>query len=148
MNLKARSLCDDPSLPLRSKRRELFCRLYAGDLWGRPGEAFIGAGYKPRDGQALKAALKLLESADVRERVRRLRELRAENSVADPAWIKDHFVEIIEHAEKDADRIRALSSLQRSVIPGSQRRSKPDEGQSGQFHPELPLFEGGDDGEL
>ena len=36
-----------PEKPLKNKRHELFCNVYAHELWGRPAEAAEKAGYKP-----------------------------------------------------------------------------------------------------
>jgi len=134
----------DTAKPLPNKRRELFCALYAGEFWGRPADALLAAKFKPRPGQAERQALHLLEEPEVAARVKHLRERKAESSIADPAWIKDHFVEIVKKAEKDSDRIRALAGLQKAIAPASPRKSSGDELDSEQ--PELPLFEGGDDG--
>ncbi len=133
-----------PALPLPNKRRELFCVLYSEQFWGRPAEAILAAKFKPRPGGAEKAALKLLEEPDVKARVKHLREIRSENSVADPAWIKDHFVEIVQKAEKDSDRIRALTGLQKAIQGPPQQRRREQE--DSLVQPQLPLFEGGDDG--
>ena len=138
------SKLQDPAQALPNKRRELFCALYAEELWGSPAEALLAAKYKPRQGQAEKSALRMLEEPDVKARIKFLRERKAEHSVADPAWIKDHFVEIVKNAEKDSDRIRALTGLQKAICPQQPKKRTDDDAELAQ--PKLPLFEGGDDG--
>ena len=64
--------------------------------------------------------------------------------MADPAWIKDHFVEIVRKAEKDSDKIRALAGLQKAIAPQTPKRRGLEDCALEQ--PALPLFEGGDDG--
>jgi hypothetical protein len=135
---------DIPSAALANKRRELFCKLYAEEFWGRPLEALLAAKYKPREGGAAKAALRLLEDPEISARVKFLRERKAELSIADPAWIKDHFVEIVRKAEKDSDRIRALAGLQKAIAPAPPKKRQAADDDAEQ--PQLPLFEGGDDG--
>lgn len=96
---------------LKNKKRELFCRFYANECWGRPEEALVKAGYRVRTGEIVAMARAMLESADVRERVRRLREIRSDNSIADDVWIKESLIKIAAGAERDCDRIRAIASL-------------------------------------
>lgn len=133
-----------PEKPVQNKRRELFCELYADEFWGRPAEALLAAKFKPREGQAEKAALKLLDEPEIRARVKFLRERRAERSIADPAWIKDSFVEIVRKAGKDSDKIRALAGLQKAISPQTPKKRSAEDAALEQ--PGLPLFEGGDDG--
>lgn len=133
-----------PERPLRNKRRELFCQLYSGEFWGRPAEALLAAKFKPKQGQAEKTAAALLDEPEVEERVKALRGRKAERSIADPAWIRDSFVEIVRKAEKDSDKIRALAGLQKAIAPQSPKRRAQDESVMEQI--QLPLFEGGDDG--
>jgi hypothetical protein len=134
----------DPARALPNKRRELFCALYADKFWGRPADALLAAKFKPRAGQEEKSALRLLDDPEMAARVKHLREQKSELSVADPAWIKDHFVEIVKKAEKDSDRIRALTGLQKAIAPLSPKKRQGEGADAEQ--PELPLFEGGDDG--
>jgi len=57
-------------------------------------------------------------------------------------------VEIVKKAEKDSDRIRALTGLQKAIQgPSAPQRRKGPEAEGAAVQPELPLFEGGDDGE-
>lgn len=134
------------SVPLRHKKREAFCRYYASFYWGRPGEAAAAAKYHLSDEAAQGYAAALLECDDVRDRVAYLRRVRAEVAVADDAWIRELLTEIATHAARDSDRIRALAQLAKAVSGGRiprNRRSDPDDAP---VQPQLPLFEGGADG--
>lgn len=118
----------NPAAPLRNKRRELFCRLYASDFWGRPEEALKAANYHVQgESAARKTAGMILDSEEVRERIAYLRKIKSENSVADDAWIKESLIKIIEHAKKDSDRIRALSNLKKLLVSTSSSAPGPPE---------------------
>ena len=83
-----------PEKPLKNKRHELFCNVYAHELWGRPAEAAEKAGYKPSQ----KTIRDLFENPDIRARIRFLRECLADQSIADDAWIRENFIDIIDLA--------------------------------------------------
>ena len=132
-----------PEKPLRNKRHEQFCQIYACELWGRPAEAAEKAGYK----KARKTIRELFENPFVRARIRFLRACLAEQSIADDAWIRENFVNIIQNSDKTGDKIRALATLHRAVIaekPSGERRND-----NGMETPEnlLRYFEGAQDGE-
>lgn len=115
----------DPSLPLKNKRRESFCRHYSSEFWGRPLEAMIAANYKTDDKvSAMKTAKTILESKEVLARIKYLRKLKSETSIVDDAWIKDNLVKIIETAEKDSDRIRALENLKKLILAPKTKSGK------------------------
>lgn len=143
----------NPAAPLRNKRRELFCRLYASDFWGRPEEALKAANYHVQgESAARKTAGMILDSEEVRERIAYLRKIKSENSVADDAWIKESLIKIIEHAKKDSDRIRALSNLKKLLVstsssaPGASGRRSRNEISISMEQAVFPFFEGGEDG--
>lgn len=149
MNLKSNSFkapSFSPSVPLRNKRRELFCQLYAGKFWGFPEQAFSAAKYKSEEPARSKNAKRLLKSRDISARVKFLRKQISENSIADDAWIKEHFIEIAESAEKDSDRIRALANLYRAVMGAAPlKKNTATENDDADAIEDVPLFEGGDD---
>ncbi len=141
----------NPAAPLRNKRRELFCRLYASDFWGRPEEALKAANYQVQsESAARKTAGMILDSEEVRERIAYLRKIKSENSVADDAWIKESLIKIIEHAKKDSDRIRALSNLKKLLMSspssGASGRRSRNEISISMEQAVFPFFEGVEDG--
>lgn len=131
-----------PEKPLKNKRHELFCNVYAHELWGRPAEAAEKAGYKPSQ----KTIRDLFENPDIRARIRFLRECLADQSIADDAWIRENFIDIIMNADKAADKIRALATLHRAVVAGKRPDNRRKDGEDS---PEslLSFFEGSEDGE-
>ena len=44
---KSEKAASGPEKPLRNRRQEQFCHIYACELWGRPAEAAEKAGYRP-----------------------------------------------------------------------------------------------------
>lgn len=144
------------SSPLRNRRKEKFCRLYAGDFWGDPVAALQAAGFLLKGKKAADFAETLFDDPEIRARIVHLRGCRAERSLADEAWIKDLLVEIATNALKDSDRIRALTGLAKIISEGgpvrhsSRKADRSDglpEGSQNIFQPLLPGFEGPADGE-
>ena len=135
--------------PLRNRKKEQFCQLYAGNLWGRPGEAWNTAmGIVKSVQESRICGEHLLEESLVRQRVEYLRSLRAKNSIADNAWIKESLVRIASESGKVADRIRALTNLNRILVLEQQHEQrKQDQQENSDFlQLNLPLFEGPQDG--
>lgn len=95
--------------PLKSPGKEKFCKLYAGSFWGDGKGAAEKAGFADPAG---KAEILLADPAVI-ERIRHYRKLRSEMTLADEAWIKEAFINIVKETEKDSDRLRALASLQK-----------------------------------
>ncbi|MBP5181434.1 MAG: hypothetical protein J6331_00245 [Lentisphaeria bacterium] len=127
---------------LKSKTKEAFCQAYAGEFWGDPVGAAEKANWTPSAGKAVE----LLSDPEILERIRELREKKAALSVADEAWIADAFISIVQNAEKDMDKLRALAGLQKFL---SLRKEK-DSSREQNLLPvqgELPLFDGCEDGE-
>ena len=112
----------DPSRPLQ-KKKELFCKLYTFECWGDAAEAARRTGFST-DPDKLRA---LLCSPDISERVRYLRSQIAEQTIADEAWIKRCFIEIIQNADKPADKLRALSALYRTLAEQKKQAAKTDD---------------------
>ena len=131
-----------PEKPLRNKRHELFCNIYAHEFWGRPAEAAEKAGYKPNR----KTICSLFENRDIRARIRFLRECLADQSIADDAWIRENFIDIIKNADKTSDKIRALATLHRAVLSGKHSDERRNGGMESS-ESLLSLFEGAEDGE-
>jgi|GEM_PF-4804732 len=100
----------DPARPLQ-KKKELFCQLYTGEHWGDPAGAAREAGFSAE----IKSVRKLLADNAVRARIRYLRQQLADQTIADEAWIKRSFIEIIKNADKPADKLRALAALYRTL---------------------------------
>ena len=100
----------DPSRPL-TKKKELFCQLYTSEHWGDPAEAARLAGYS----HGIESARKLFGENMVNARIRYLRRQLADQTIADEAWIKRSFIEIIKDADKPADKLRALAALYRTL---------------------------------
>lgn len=142
------------SQPLQNRRKEKFCRLYAGKFWGDPVAALQAAGFSLTGKKAVDFAETLFDDPVIRGRIVHLRSCRSARSIADESWIKDLLVEIATNALKDSDRIRALAGLAKilneggTVRNGKQDRSAglPEGGQN-IFQPFLPGFEGPSDGE-
>lgn len=134
--------------PLRNRKRELFCRYYASEFWGRPGKALEAADYKISKPETRSKFVKtLLESSEVRARVKYLRRLKSEISVADDTWIKESLIKIIETAKKDSDRIRALASLEKLLErPDNKKRNGDVNIKMEQMV--FPFFNGNDDGDI
>ncbi|MBO5723380.1 MAG: hypothetical protein J6S58_00980 [Lentisphaeria bacterium] len=121
MKKKKIPLPADQSHPLRSKRREQFCELYAFELWGDPGTAAARAGYKLTPFRLRM----LLQDPQIMARVKFLRKTLGDQTVADEAWIKNRFVEIARNADKVTDQLRALSSLYRAVVESERLNRNP-----------------------
>ena len=126
---------------LKSRTKEAFCKAYAGAFWGDPVGAAENADWTPSAGKAVE----LLSDPEIVERIRVLRKKKAALSVADEVWIRDAFISIVLHAEKDADKLRALAGLQKFL-------SGKEDGGNGEKSKfvsavKLPDFEGCDDGE-
>ncbi len=136
---KTEKAASGPEKPLRNRRQEQFCHIYACELWGRPAEAAEKAGYRP--GQ--KTVRALFENPDVRNRIRYLRECLADQSIADDAWIRENFIDIILNADKSSDKIRALATLHRALVSGRNPDGRRKEETDDSF---LSLFEGAEDG--
>lgn len=131
----------DGSVPLKNKRRENFCQAYAMRFWGHPADALKAAGYHTKKEDTVSSVVQvLLASAEVRGRIAFLRDLRADASIVDDAWIRELLAEIAAHAERDSDRIRALANLAKVVAggktPRASRKKEEDPDQS-----LLPFFE-------
>ena len=141
------------SRPLKNRKKENFCQLYAGDYWGCPGDAWkkVSSRQEMQLGEFRHEAERLLEDSAVRARLEYLRQIRAKNSVADNAWIKESLVHIAQESGKDSDRIRALASLNR-ILASEQRqeekrREREEDHDNSCCMPEaFPLFEGLQDG--
>ena len=116
----------DPARPL-PKKKEMFCRLYAGEHWGDPAAAARNAGFSDEP----EAVEKLLDDQAIAGRIRYLRRQLADHTIADQAWIKRCFVEIIKNADKPADKLRALATLYRTLA-GS-KKPEPDQEADGGF---------------
>ena len=101
----------DPARPLQ-KKKELFCQLYTSEHWGDPAEAARKAGYSDE----IESVRKLLADNEINARIRYLRQQLADQTIADEAWIKRSFIEIIKNADKPADKLRALAALYRTLI--------------------------------
>jgi len=132
----------DPALPLKNKRKELFCQLYALEFWGKPVEALLGANYNVPETDAAKRAKEILTAENVQQRIKFLRKTQAELSIADNVWIQECLINIIHNAKRDSDRIRALASLNKlmNVKPVSKTQQQNLNIRMEQLS--LPLFEG------
>ena len=126
---------------LKSKTREAFCQAYAGAYWGDPVGAAEKANWTPSAGKAVE----LLSDPQIVERIRELRKKKAALSVADEAWIADVFIAIVQNAEKDTDKLRALAGLQKflAVRKGKILPDTSDDMPEGKS----VIFEGCEDGE-
>ena len=111
--------------PMKSPGKEKFCKLYAGPFWGDGKGAAEKAGFS----NPAEKAEKLLADPAVIDRIRHYRKLRSEMTLADEAWIKEIFINIVNETEKDSDRIRALASLQKyaGVLPEQQSSGRKEE---------------------
>ena len=110
--------------PLANEQREKFCQLYAGELWGNAGEAYIAAGYRAKNKSiALCNSLRLLRKEGISERIRFLREARLIELESDKLWIAKQRKEIAERAEKETVRLHALKDLEKGLglIPDGKR---------------------------
>ncbi len=125
----------DPARPL-TKKKELFCQLYTSEHWGDPAEAARLAGYS----NEIESVRKLFGDNMVNARIRYLRQQLADQTIADEAWIKRSFIEIIKNADKPADKLRALAALYRTLT--GVRKADPPSGTDSE--PEFPF----DDDEL
>lgn len=142
----------DSSSPLRNRRKEKFCRLYTGEFWGDPCKALHAAGFLLNGKKAVDFAEKLFDDPEIRARIVFLRSRRAEQIVADEAWIKELLMEIAVHSLKDSDRIRALVSLAKIVTEGGSIRNSSRENDAHEdavsLSKLLPGFEGPEDGAI
>lgn len=127
---------------LKSKTKEAFCKAYAGTFWGDPVGAAENANWTPSAGKAVE----LLSDPEIVERIRELRKKKAALSVADEAWIAEAFISIVQNAEKDADKLRALAGLQK-FLAMKKTDEKQETNSSSPHEAMLPLFEGCEDGE-
>jgi len=106
----------DPSQPLENVQWELFCQHYAGDCYGRYGEAYIAAGYSSRDNaNASASASRLAKRQEISSRIKFLREQKLKELEIDQLWIAEQRKYIAEHAEKEIDRLRALKDLEKGL---------------------------------
>ncbi len=134
---------------LRNRKKETFCQLYAGNLWGRPGEAWAASMEKVKCSREESRIWgeRWLEDTDIRQRVEYLRGIRAKNSIADNAWIKECLVRIASESGKVSDRIRALTNLNRILVLEQQEQKRAERQDDSDFlQMNLPLFEGPRDG--
>ena len=126
---------------LKNRTKEAFCKAYASLFWGDPVGAAEKANWTPSAGKAVE----LLSDPEIVERIKELRRKKAALSVADEVWIREAFISIVENAEKDIDKLRALSGLQKFL---SMQKEKSDQGNSSAVQKNTePFFEGCEDGE-
>lgn len=125
---------------LKSRTKEAFCKAYAGAFWGDPVGAAEKAEWTPSAGKAVE----LLSDPEIVERIRILRKKKAALSVADEVWIRDAFISIVQNAEKDADKLRALAGLQKFLSVKEERTGEEKNKLSSAE--KLPDFEGCEDG--
>ena len=120
---------------MKSPGKEKFCKLYAGPYWGNGQLAAEMAGFS----DPAKKAEMLLGEPEVMERIHYYRKLRSEMTIADEAWIKEIFIQIVKESEKDSDRIRALAFLQKYA--DSSLSSISEKGDDcGEEKKEVPVF--------
>ena len=112
----------DPARPLQ-KKKEFFCKLYTYEHWGDPIEAARKAGFET-DPESLR---KLLNRPEIGSRIRYLRQQISDQTVADEAWIKRCFIEIIKNADKPADKLRALATLYRTLAGQKKTEKLPED---------------------
>ena len=67
-------------------------------------------------------------------------------TLADEAWIKEIFINIVNETEKDSDRIRALASLQKyaGVLPEQQSSGRKEENEELSENSSAFFFDGED----
>ena len=125
--------------PLKNRRKERFCRLYADTFWGDPAAALNAAGYLLQGKKACEFADSLFDDPEIRARIVHLRARRIKWSLADEAWIRDLLIEIATGALKDSDRIRALTNL--AKILQAEKAAAKELPESDLMQIELPGFE-------
>jgi phage terminase small subunit len=107
----------DMDKPLENFRHERFCQLYAGALFGNGTQAYIEAGYRPKEADTASAqASMLLRKGKVWARIQYLREISMNELDIDRRRILEMRLEIAKDSQAGrADRLKALDALEKSL---------------------------------
>jgi ribonuclease HI len=113
-----------PECPLKDKKKENFCQVFAGNPGTTTETAYREAYPGPDNKNAYESAKKLLQEKKVFERIRYLRDAKLLELKIDKLWIAEQRREIIKNAEKESDRLNALKDLEKNLQEISEQERK------------------------